>query len=86
MQPLFVGASALATAGVRWVAVTATGSTFFVAVGLTAWGTPMGEAGWGGIVERVMPQIPALQPVTRSNYKFMKQLSAEMPARACTPQ
>ncbi|PPF28564.1 hypothetical protein C5C18_01560 [Rathayibacter tritici] len=84
--PLFVGASALAAAGVRWAAFTATGWTLLVAGGLTSWGTLTGEAGWGVVVERVMPQIPALRPVTRSIYKVTKQLSAEIPARAHTPQ
>ncbi|PPH07603.1 hypothetical protein C5C86_13815 [Rathayibacter sp. AY1E4] len=45
--PLFVGASALAAAGIRWAAVTATAWTLLVAVALAVWATLTGEAGWG---------------------------------------
>ncbi|KZX20319.1 methyltransferase family protein [Rathayibacter tanaceti] len=48
--PLFVGASALAAAGVRWAAVTATVWTMLVALALAGWATLTGEAGWGVVV------------------------------------
>jgi protein-S-isoprenylcysteine O-methyltransferase Ste14 len=48
--PLFVGASALAAAGVRAAAVVAAAWTLLVAVALAGWATVTGEAGWGVLV------------------------------------
>ncbi|AIV40008.1 MULTISPECIES: isoprenylcysteine carboxylmethyltransferase family protein [unclassified Curtobacterium] len=45
--PLFVVASALAAAGLRWSAVVATGWTVLVLLGTAAWATVTREAGWG---------------------------------------
>ena len=45
--PLFVGASALAAAGLRWAAWTATAWTLLVTVALATVATVTGEAGWG---------------------------------------
>ncbi|WP_133960935.1 isoprenylcysteine carboxylmethyltransferase family protein [Rathayibacter sp. PhB151] len=45
--PLFVGASALASLGLRWAAWTATVWTLLVTVALAVVATVTGEAGWG---------------------------------------
>ncbi|QHC68127.1 isoprenylcysteine carboxylmethyltransferase family protein [Rathayibacter sp. VKM Ac-2759] len=45
--PLFVGASALAAAGLRWAARLATGWTLLVALALAGYATATSEAGWG---------------------------------------
>ncbi|KQQ05877.1 MULTISPECIES: methyltransferase family protein [unclassified Rathayibacter] len=45
--PLFVGASALAAAGVRWAARLATGWTLLVTAALAVYATVTAEAGWG---------------------------------------
>lgn len=45
--PLFVVASALAAAGVRWAAIVSTGWTVLVAVTLAGYATVTAEAGWG---------------------------------------
>ncbi|WP_127795004.1 isoprenylcysteine carboxylmethyltransferase family protein [Agromyces sp. LHK192] len=45
--PLFVLASGIAAAGVRWAAFIATGWTLLVALGLAGYATFTGEAGWG---------------------------------------
>ncbi|MWV47865.1 isoprenylcysteine carboxylmethyltransferase family protein [Rathayibacter sp. VKM Ac-2803] len=45
--PLFVGASALAAAGLRWAAVLATAWTLVVASSLAVYATVTTEAGWG---------------------------------------
>ncbi|MGX5696352.1 methyltransferase family protein [Agromyces soli] len=45
--PLFVGASALAAAGVRWAAWVATGWTLAVTAALTVYALVTGLAGWG---------------------------------------
>ena len=45
--PLFVVASALAAAGIRWAAVVVTGWTAVVLVGMVLWATLTREAGWG---------------------------------------
>ena len=50
--PLFVGASALAAAGIRWAAVTATAWTLLVAVALAVWATLTGEAGDASRLQR----------------------------------
>ncbi|MWV58919.1 methyltransferase family protein [Rathayibacter sp. VKM Ac-2754] len=45
--PLFVGASALAAAGLRWAAVLATAWTLVVASSLAVYATVTAQAGWG---------------------------------------
>ncbi|WIE66451.1 isoprenylcysteine carboxylmethyltransferase family protein [Curtobacterium sp. MCLR17_036] len=48
--PLFVVASALAAAGLRWAAVVTTGWTVLVLAALACWATATREAGWGVLV------------------------------------
>lgn len=45
--PLFVGASALASFGLRWAAVVATGWTGIVTIAMAVYATLTNEAGWG---------------------------------------
>jgi protein-S-isoprenylcysteine O-methyltransferase Ste14 len=47
--PLFVLASALAAAGVRWAAAVAAPWTAFVAVGMAVYASVTGLAGWGAV-------------------------------------
>lgn len=48
--PLFVCASALGAAGVRWAAAVATGWTVIVALGVGVYATLSGAAGWGAVL------------------------------------
>lgn len=63
--PLFVVASALPAAGIRWAAVVATGWTVLVLLGTVVWATVTRETGWGVIAmtAATVGSVPALSHV-----------------------